>query len=124
MVRGAGLTLYDAGPRPPTGASAQEVPPMPTDSAQQQPPPSANAPPSATAPPSGKALEAAAAQEQQPDALDQLAGAQQELSFAQKPMVQNVLPFVTSVAVHVGILVIGWILIDPLDQRKRLVEEQ
>lgn len=77
-------------------------------------------------PPTDDALEAAAAQEQQPDAdaMAELAAANQQLSFAQQPMVQNVLPFVTSVAVHVGILLIAWVLWDNREAITRVIEEQ
>ena len=54
----------------------------------------------ASPPPTDQALEAAAAAAPQADgdAMAELVAANQQLSFAQKPMVQNVLPFVTSVA--------------------------
>ncbi|HEV2295578.1 MAG TPA: hypothetical protein VGR35_17145 [Tepidisphaeraceae bacterium] len=77
-------------------------------------------------PPTDDALEAAAAQEPPPDAdaMAELAAANQQLSFAQQPMVQNVLPFVTSVAVHLGILLISWVLWDNRAAIGRVVEEQ
>lgn len=77
-------------------------------------------------PPTEDALEAAAAREQQPDgdALAELEAANQQLSFAQKPVVQNVLPFVTSVAVHMGILLIAWVLWDNREAIGRVIEEQ
>src|SRR5688500_10895220 len=105
MVRGAGLTcrMQPRAPRAvPRGAcvSPQRCSPMSTEAA---PPP-----------PSDEALEAAAAQEApaDADAMAELAAANQHLTFAQQPMVQNVLPFVTSVAIHVGILIIAWVLWD------------
>jgi hypothetical protein len=98
-------------------AEAPESPP---------PPPHEQQPPSSPPPPSSANLEAAAAQEPpaDQDALAQLAEAQQHLSFAQQPMVQNVLPFVTSVAVHLGILIIAWLLWDNRKLIARVVEEQ
>ena len=62
-------------------------------------------------PPTEQELAAAAAQEPpaDDDAMAELAAANQRLPFAQQPMVQNVLPFVTSVAVHVGILLLAWL---------------
>jgi hypothetical protein len=77
-------------------------------------------------PPSDHALEAAAAEAPQaePDAMAELAAANQHLSFAQKPMVQNVLPFVTSVAVHLGIVIIAWVLWDNRGVIQRVIEEQ
>ncbi|MGB7159795.1 MAG: hypothetical protein WBD40_17140, partial [Tepidisphaeraceae bacterium] len=84
----------------------------------------ATPPPPSPLPPSGKALEAAAAQEPQPDALDQLAEAHQQLSFAQKPMVQNVLPFVTSLAIHLGIILLAFVTWKGGAVIKRVIEEQ
>ncbi len=77
-------------------------------------------------PPTDQALEAAAAQAPQADAdaMADLVAANQQLSFAQKPMVQNVLPFVTSVAVHLGIVIIGWVLWDNRAVIGRVIEEQ
>ena len=77
-------------------------------------------------PPTDQALEAAAAQAPQPDAdaMAELVAANQQLSFAQKPMVQNVLPFVTSVAVHLGIVIIAWVLWDNRGVIQRVIEEQ
>ncbi len=77
-------------------------------------------------PPTEQELEAAAAQAPQPDAdaMAELAAANENLTFAQKPMVQNVLPFVTSVAVHAGILIIAWILWDNRTIIARVIEEQ
>jgi hypothetical protein len=77
-------------------------------------------------PPADDTLQAAAAQEPQgdADAMAELAAANQQLSFAQQPMVQNVLPFVTSVAVHLGILLIGWFLWDNREAIGRVIEEQ
>ncbi len=79
-------------------------------------------------PPTEQELEAAAAREPQPnaddDAMAALAAANENLSFAQKPMVQNVLPFVTSVAVHGAILLIAWILWDNRTIIARVIEEQ
>ena len=78
------------------------------------------------APPTDQALEAAAAEAPQPDAdaMAELVAANQQLSFAQKPMVQNVLPFVTSVAVHLGIVIIAWVLWDNRGVIQRVIEEQ
>ncbi len=81
----------------------------------------------AQTPPPSAAIEAAAAQEvpqQPPDALGELAAANQSLSFAQRPVVQNVLPFVTSLSVHLGIVLIGWLLFRPEQLFKAKVEEQ
>jgi len=78
------------------------------------------------APPTDQALEAAAAEAPRPDAdaMAELVAANQQLSFAQKPMVQNVLPFVTSVAVHLGIVIIAWVLWDNRGVIQRVIEEQ
>src|SRR5688572_14937125 len=80
----------------------------------------------ASPPPSDQALEAAAAEAPQADgdAMAELVAANQQLSFAQKPMVQNVLPFVTSVAVHLGIVIIAWVLWDNRGVIQRVIEEQ
>ena len=77
-------------------------------------------------PPTDQALEAAAAEAPQPDgdAMAELVAANQQLSFAQQPMVQNVLPFVTSVAVHLGIVIIAWVLWDNRGVIQRVIEEQ
>ena len=77
-------------------------------------------------PPTDQALEAAAAAAPQADgdAMADLVAANQQLSFAQKPMVQNVLPFVTSVAVHLGIVIIAWVLWDNRGVIQRVIEEQ
>jgi hypothetical protein len=86
-------------------------------STEQAPPPP---------PPTSDALEKAAAQEPPPDqdALDQLAQANQHLSFAQKPMVQNVLPFVTSLAIHLGIILLAWVTWSNRAVIARVIEEQ
>jgi hypothetical protein len=102
---------------------------MSAEAPESSPPPAPEGEPrhqDAPLPPSSANLEAAAAQEPaaDPDALAQLAEAQQHLSFAQQPMVQNVLPFVTSLAVHIGILVIAWVLWDNRKLIARVVEEQ
>ena len=77
-------------------------------------------------PPSAQELEAAAAQEPaaDADAMAELAAANQHLSFAQQPMVQNVLPFVTSVAVHVGILLLAWLTWSNRAIIAKVIEEQ
>ena len=77
-------------------------------------------------PPSDHALEAAAAEAPQaePDAMAELVAANQQLSFAQQPMVQNVLPFVTSLAVHLGIVIVAWVLWDNRGAIQRVIEEQ
>jgi hypothetical protein len=89
---------------------------MSTEAAAPPPPP----------PPDAGALQAAAAEAPQadPDALAELAAAQQQLSFAQKPMVQNVLPFVTSLAIHLGIILIAWFLWDNRETIAKVIEEQ
>src|SRR5688500_7575251 len=46
------------------------------------------------------------------------------MTFWQQPMVQNVLPFVTSLAVHLGIILIGVLLFVPPLRDRLLVEEQ
>ena len=56
--------------------------------------------------------------------MAELVAANQQLSFAQQPMVQNVLPFVTSVAVHLGIVIIAWVLWDNRGVIQRVIEEQ
>jgi hypothetical protein len=80
----------------------------------------------ASPPPTDQALEAAAAAapHADADAMAELVAANQQLSFAQKPMVQNVLPFVTSVAVHLGIVIIAWVLWDNRGVIQRVIEEQ
>src|SRR5687768_9510095 len=46
------------------------------------------------------------------------------VTFWQKPMVQNVLPFVTSLAVHIGIILVGFLTFAGYQAAKQIVEEQ
>jgi hypothetical protein len=46
------------------------------------------------------------------------------LTFWQQPMVQNVLPFVTSLAVHVGIILVGFLTFAGYQAARQVVEEQ
>jgi len=46
------------------------------------------------------------------------------VTFWQQPMVQNVLPFVTSLAVHLGIILVGFLTFAGYQAAKQIVEEQ
>ena len=46
------------------------------------------------------------------------------VTFWQQPMVQNVLPFVTSLAVHLGIILVGFLTFAGYQAARQVVEEQ
>ena len=98
-------------------------------STETAPPPPPSKEPKQSKDPSGQALQDAAAAEKQQQQAEAAVAAeeapsQQHLSFAQKPMVQNVLPFVTSLAIHVGIVLLAFVTWKGGAVLKRVIEEQ
>src|SRR4051812_38480584 len=98
---------------PPVPADPRRVPNQipPTPKAMPpQPPPAAPAQDAAAAEPSPDALSGIAPenpdvqiQEEQPH--------QEHINFWQQPFVQNVLPFLTSLVLHIGVIVFGYMMI-------------
>lgn len=81
-------------------------PPQPTPHAQAMPPQATSD--LAAAEPSMAVLEAAAPQN--PDVPIEEQRPQDRLTFWQQPFVQNVLPFLTSLVLHIGVIVFFWLM--------------